>query len=68
MFFLCIGLDFLHERIGMSKHFHAIIQIDNERVGCSYVGAGLKPAPTGTQPHQQDTIEIVRALKRFSVG
>lgn len=57
----------LHEHIVMPDHFHAIIQIDNECVGVSNVGAGLKPAPTNGQPPTKHGLpEIVRALKTFS--
>ncbi|MBR5982674.1 MAG: transposase [Bacteroidales bacterium] len=54
----------LHEHIVMPDHFHAIIQIDNER----NVGAGFKPAPTdaGQPPRKHGLSEIVRALKTFS--
>ncbi len=64
----------LHEHIVMPDHFHAIIQIDNGRVGGNAsVGGGLKPSPTDTQPSEsgmQPTkhglAEFVRALKTFS--
>lgn len=59
----------------MPDHFHAIIQIDNGRVGGNAsVGDGLKLSPTDTQPSKlgmQPTkhglAEFVRALKTFSV-
>lgn len=58
----------------MPDHFHAIIQIDNMRVGGSTtVGGGLKPSPTDTQPPESDMpptkhglAEFARALKTFS--
>lgn len=57
----------LHEHIVMPDHFHAIIQIDNENVGCSNVGASFKPAPTNGQPPTKHGLpEIVRAFKTFS--
>ena len=54
----------LHEHIVMPDHFHAIIQIDNDR----NVGAGFKPAPTDAehQSAKHGLPEIVRALKTFS--
>ena len=54
----------LHEHIVMPDHFHAIIQIDNDR----NVGVGFKPAPTNAehQPTKHGLSEIVRALKTFS--
>lgn len=59
----------------MPDHFHAIIQIDNGRVGGGIsVGGGFKSSPTDTQPPEpgmQPTkhglAEFIRALKTFSV-